>query len=581
MPHPFPTHSSILRSNRGVVRALAATLAAGALVVPASAQDERERVAIDVPSTAESFGDWLAVFATRTGLAFSRLVVDLTYEDVESLPGARGVLVTGLRVGVPVPYAEPRACTVEIDSLESTYSRLALFTGYLGEQTSTVSGLSMPLECLPPDARPFAQLARLDRIEVDTLDIDWTFDPVTARAALGLTVDAANLATIEARGELDYASVRFPLDGGGSPPSEEESLPGMERPGDQPIPVIEFGPVDLSIVDRGLVERLPPFLGMVGMPAEAIGPAVGGGLASQGVPIELATSVQEEVARFLNEGGRLAIALRPGELWYDEVERMSPPQIVAAFNPSVGNAPRPNLLSPELISKAGSSLIDPSDGDAFRIARAFLSGEGMPRNPARALEIVESAANTYDTDYAAEAREIAVEAMMAMNEDLDDAYVMAIEAGALGRPMGATLRRLEARLPPKTVVDAQRRVSEQWQTGTDGQAIVRSMGAALTEGDTGAILALARRSMAGDGVPRDFGAALFLGLLAEAGGELGASRIVERVEARAEAGEASREAWAPVIAEARDQATEVWIDGGLAAALAAREANGTSVPNAQ
>ena len=549
------------RSFRGLALATSCLLAAGIALPPteARAQNVPDAVAIDVGATAESFGDWLKLALTRTALAFSRLAVDLTYETSEIVPGTGGVLITGLRVGLPLPGLEPRACTVEVEALELTSSTLALLTSFLGSSEMVLRGVSAPLACLPPQGRFFAQMARLQEIGIDMLRLETMFDPISASADIDLELDARDLARIELAGRLDYVSLR--IDAFGTP------KPDGSDP--DPVPVIEFGPMDLSVTDRGLVERLPPFLGMAGLPLDAVAPSAAQMLRAQFGTPELATEVERELARFLNEGGRLTVSLRPGELWLDEIMHAPPREVATAFNPRVGRTTRPNLPSPELIEAATSNLVRPEQ--AITVARAFLSGEGMPRNPRRAFEAIESAARTYDTDYAGEAREIAVRALLASDGDMETAYRMAIEAGTAGREIAALTRLVEARLEPAQIVAAQKLAATQWDGSPASQALAARVVAAVGEGDTAALLDVARDFERGVGVPRDLSAAFGFALLAKAAGEVGASRIVERVEAMATADEAAREAWGDALAEARDTATEIWLQGGLARTLAARD----------
>lgn len=559
-------------ARRASVLALAAMLASPALAqeatAPARDTAPPDSVAIDVGRTARSFGEWASLFATQFALAAARFAVDLTYDSVESGPDG-AVYVNGLRIVLPVPFGPPRSCVVSVDEIASRYSTLALFTGgYLGESSARVTGISVPLDCLPPEARPMVQLARLESIEIDAVEIDTALDPVTARADIALRIDARDLATIDARGRLDYLWLRFPLDGGDETAADDE-----EAGSPDPVPSIEFGPMDVTVVDRGLVERLPPFLGMAGMPPEAVAPTLAQIVRAQVGSPELAESVEREMARFLSDGGRLALSLRPGELWFDELGRMSPSQAVAAFNPSLGASVRPEVVSPALIEAARQT--DGLAPDmALQVAKAHLAGEGLPRNPDAALRVALAHAGD-GAGGNAELRAVAAEAVLAGGGlegdravDLADAYRFAIDAGRLGHAATPLLRRMEAALPSEAIVAVQARALGEWR-GEDATAMNRRYQTALENGDTADIVAIAGMFETGRGAPRNHAEAYFLALLAEAAGEVGARRLVDRIEAATE-GDA---AWRPRLANARNSATRVWLSSGLAARVAAR-ANG-------
>ena len=554
-----------------VLRAASALAVSAALAVPSLAQEPGEPsggapepVAIDVGGTARSFGEWASLFATQFGLAAARFAVDLTYESVETGPGG-AVFINGLRVTLPVPYGEPRACVLEIDEIASRYSTLALFTGgYLGESSARISGISVPLACLPPEARAVVQLARLDGFEIDALEIDTALDPVTAQADIALRLDARDLVTLDARGRLDYLWVRFPFHDS----ADEDEQGGSP----DPIPSIEFGPIDVTLVDRGLVERLPPFLGMSGMPPDAVAPTAAQVVRAQLGDAKLAEEVEREVARFLAEGGRLALSLRPGEVWFEDLAAMSPPQIVAAFNPSLGAAVRPAIVSPEIV-EAARMREGLSPDMAVAVARAHLSGEGLPRNPAEALRIALTHAGDATRENAA-LRIVAAEAILeggrAQNGEaavgIADAYRFALDAGRLGSPVSPLLRRLEARLPATLVAEVQAQALAEW-LGDGATGLNRRYSQALEAGDTAEIVAIAGMFESGDGAPRNYAEAYFLALLAEAAGEVGARRMVERIEATA----SDEAAWAPRLAKARDSATRIWLTSGLAERVSARE----------
>ena len=538
-----------------ILRPLAATSLAAILAAAGTPAHAQQRdVAIDVERTAQSFGDWLKMAYAQLGLSMLRLVSDVRYEALEVAPGSGGLLITGLTVSLPLPDRAPRACTVTAGQVEYTTSPLAILTGFLGTTTIDLTEVEVPVSCLPEGGDRFAGMAGLDRIVVDDLNIALTYDVPSAEAEVSLRASLRDVADIEAKGVLDYAFFRFPQLG-----------PNPDGTDPEPVPVIEFGNVDLSIRDRGLTERMEPFLQMAGLDRAAVpGMAAGALTAVVGLP-DLGTAMQRELERFLTDGGRLILAARPGELWLDEVKTLTPPEIVRAFNVTVGEATRPDLPSGDLLAAFESD--DPSREQRLAIARASLAGEGFPRNPSLAIAML---GTLVEDD--AKAQALAAEAILQRrknDESLVRAYELAIEAGAGGEPVGRTLRTIEARLPAAIMQRTQNAALAAWGTRT---GLADRVSAGVASGDTAMLMDLARSFETGAGAPRHWGAAYTYALLAEAAGEIGADRIVRNIERLTTGDEADAVVWSPALDAARDRATELWTLGGLAAALAGRRA---------
>ena len=531
----------------GTIAALATALALSA--APVRAQENADPVGDAL--------EWLTVAGTQLGLVALRLVADVEFGDVEPLPGTGGVLVTDLRIAVPVPYARPRECTVTIGSYEGQQSALAILTGVLGQQSLRMTDVNVPLECLPPEARALMQVGGLTEIAVEELRLATSYDVPTAEADISLSLAMPDIADLELRGLLDYAFVRMEY------PNHEEEIfsedPYGDGPGPFPVPAIEFGPIDFTLTDRGLSERAVPFLQMAGLAVENVPQVVGEGVRGALGPVPLADDVEAELARFLTEGGRLSIALRPGTLWADELEGATPPEIVEAFNPSVGADPRPDLPDAELLAALVSGELD--DAQRVTAARAFIDGDGLPRDPGAAVELLSEMAEP-----TAEARMLIAEGLLADGDNAPEAYQQALLAGAASEDVGALLRRAEARLTPAQILEAQNLALGQW---TDEGAIETATGVAISAGDTETVLSVAKAYESGVGAVRSYERALGYALLADAAGEVGARPLLNRIERRLNATEASREAWSAAIDTARERASDRWIAGGMAAALAA------------
>ena len=534
--------------------ALAASLALGA--APVRAQETSAPFAAEASNAL----DWLTLAGTQLGLVALRLFADVEYGDVEALPGTGAVLVSDIVAAIPLPYAAPRACTVTIGSYEGRQSMLALLTGILGDQSARMTDVAVPLACLPPPARTTAQVAGLTEIAIDEVRVSTAYDLPTAEANVSLSLSVRDVADVELRAMLDYAFVRFDFtrDGG----ADERQDPFAEDDGPTPVPAIEFGPVDLTIADRGLTDRALPFLRLAGITPDQVPAIVGDGVRSALGPVPLAEDLERELARFLSEGGRLAVALRPGTLWLDEIEDASPPEIIEAFNPSVGAGTRPDVLDPgTLTAIAGGTL---ADDRRVEVARAFLDGTGLPRNPERALATLEP---VLESD--ADAQALAAEAILDAGGPADRAYGLALRAGAGGADAVTVLRRAEARVTPAQAAEGQRIAFGNWDGAPAYEAALDD---AVAAGDTLTILRTARAYATGLGAVRSYERALGYALLADAAGEVGARALAERIEARLTADADARAAWAPVIAAARAEATDRWLEGGLGLALAERDA---------
>ena len=541
---------------------LFASTTAAVLAAPALAQERRDSVPLDVIGTFGELFEQLQLFSAQVAIVSARFGADIRYDTLDLAPDGGSVVVTGLEVALPLPGVEDRSCFVSADTLEYSGSTLSLISGLFGS-TLDATNLAVSNGCLPPDAELFLGLAQLDEILFEDLSIVSDYNIPSARGEASLRISMRDIADIEMRTVADYLFARVERWG----PNEFGEEPGL-------VPSIEFGPTDITIRDRGVSERIVPFLGMTGVPAEAAPAVVGDAIATNlGLP-DLGADLEREVGRFLSEGGRITIALRPDELWLDEIEGLSPPEVAQAFNPTVGSNTRPDLPSADLLEAVSSD--NPTDEQRVAIARASLSGDGFPRNPSLALSTLEPILDAND-----EAKALTAEALLETRTGVDDtlrAYELALEVGAAGEDVGTLLRRAEARLTDELspLLGRQNNALDAWGAANDLDARVS---AAIEGGDTETLIDLARQFERGRGAPRNWQAALTYASLAEAAGEIGARSVIERVEAvLAPDGEPSGEA-RTVIRDARDRATELWT-GGLAQALIARaegsEANGAS-----
>ena len=498
-------------------------LASGAASVPAAAQAQR--------SGTSDLDDWLKVAAAQVALAAARSVADITFETSTVSPDNGGVVLTGVSIRTTDFDGRPRGCEVEIARAEIAFDVVSLAT--FGDALLRGRDVSASLSCLPPQGRLVA--VAVDRLRFDDLLLRTAYDLPSGGLDYTLRLDAPGLAEIAAEGRLDYVNVRVAGDAGS--------------------PSVKFGPATVSLVDYGTVRNAALLFGGADAAAAEAARFVRRRLGRPG----LAERVEREVARFLDEGGRLSVSIDPtDDAWLDRMERMDPADVAAVLRPGVGAAP-PARVAPRPLLRALAG--DPSPDQRLEAARAMIDGAGMPRNPRRAVALLEPLAGSGES--AADAKALLARALLADGTDLSRAYRTALDAGAGGASVRALLDRLEARLDPRTVRTAQAEALERWP-GRDTNRAAR--GAAMDEGDTLALLRDARLYAEGEGRPRHFGEALTLAALAEAAGEIGAGGLVREMERRT-----APPAFAAMRQAARDEATNLWI-GRLGPRLAEREA---------
>ena len=523
----------------------------------------------------------LGDLAFRIGLVSLRSVVDLTYDDMTVSPDG-GVTLYGLTLRLPdVVDGTERRCLVTVERADLRVVPAAILLLAEPETRMSARDVTIGPACLPVQGRDLLRAMDLPSVTVSALDIDSRYEAGPGRVKLNLRAALRDIADIEATGRLNYVSLRevgrreIVLDDNGEGYS---NTPRTNRSEPRPYrgPTAQLGPVDIAVADRGGLERLRPLLGTLGVTPEAAGQATEGFLGQIGLT-EQAPRAAAEVRRFMSEGGRLIVSLRPqGEVWIDEIANLPPPQIAAQLDPIIGAAPRRPQVSPALL--AAFDAAQPDAAQSLMIARALGTGEGAPRDVEAALTRL---APLYEAGNV-EAITLTVELLTADVERrvrragrganrtsarAAEAYAAALDLAGRGGSSAVPLDRMEAFLDAGTVRRLQDEATRAYlarinapgmgsDTGSDtGSGRGPQVDEMIARGDLQAMLDLARSLAEGRGVPRDYGAALTFALVAEAGGEIGADVLVERIE-RAMAAPA----WEPDLTKARTNASRLWFD---------------------
>ncbi|MEL7173371.1 MAG: hypothetical protein AAFN05_10470, partial [Pseudomonadota bacterium] len=94
--------------------------------------------------------------------------------------------------------------------------------------------------------------------------------------------------------------------------------------------------------------------------------------------------------------------------------------------------------------------------------------------------------------------------------------------------------------------------------------------ALIEAADVAGMRALAERLVSGRGGPRSYESALYWASLAAASGDRAAAALLRRLDSRYTSRPDEADTWANATADASERALETWVNGGLAARVAAQ-----------
>lgn len=474
--------------------------------------------------------DRLATWVVQYGIAMSRSVAEVTYTDLDISVLDGRVALTGLSVR---PYMSPGDgdCAFSTDRILLTSAPLDQLE--VGAANIDIIGLEMSPGCLSTSDRMELAQMGLDRFVLDRVQVHIEQVIATSETRVDFQAISEGLAEVAGSVDLSYFAINFL--------------------GRDPVPVAYLRHAEYEIHDQGawanIAPMLPPFIadpetlrqmlsselmgrGPVSTAPVTPQPAPGGTpqpLPGTPAPVPSKQATQDTgpveqfigelataLATFAAEPGRFALSLSPPDpvlLTEEMFEDFG--LFVSALHPSVSTADAPEITrvtaaEVEALTGEGDSgelALEPAD--RLRIARAFLTGIGAPRNTATAMQILRPLLEEND----AAAVAMALDAL----DDLDAlrAYRLAHRAAAEGnRAAFARLDMLERGL---SVADIRAVQSAEMPelTGEESAADLRRMG---------------YDAMIGLGTPRNYAHAYLYGLLALAQGDRAAASLVDEIE---------------------------------------------------
>ncbi len=497
--------------------------------------------------------DHLAGIGAQWAIAAARGVARITYTDLTVQPLAGRMALTGVEIA---PYGQPRGIDCRIGLDRAMFATAPLGQVEYSALDVDITGLSLSQDCLHlADAGDLVEMG-IDGLSFERAALSLRYDAPSGGLDAELTVLAGDLAELRATVAFDFFAVDL----------ETEE------------PVADLAFAELEVVDRGVVALASPLL-----PPEVIGvdfldqafreafpgsadpqPPVpwGGGNKSdadkrseqhQPAPSAETTDLPRTarvddltydaavaVSGFLSApDGTIALQLAPHQPVRLTEEMFEDPILFAsALNPQFvsadwTDAPR---ISADMLAAVESRGATPEA--AIETAEALLSGIGLPRDPARALAILDP--------LLAAGSERAIALTLDHLDMLapETAYRLARNAAALGdRDAFAHLDALEHDIGFARAVEIQEEAAPARNTSDD-------------------FLAQAFAAQTGIDAPRRYTDAYFYGLLALAGGDSAAERILDEIEAMGDSlTGAERAAWDAKLATVRAEATAAWLGG--------------------
>src|SRR5690625_1256102 len=289
-----------------------------------------------VPASAEEPGFGAALqtmqrMAIQYGVLFSRSFIDLTYDSITVEPGARDLVLSGLRIHPEFDWDPERGCTIGIERL--------LVADPIGfealEWTISLDGMQLPSACFQPEIAESMAAFGYDGVTIDSATIDVNYHVPSSAASFGITASIADAAEITLFADFDY--LWFRIADSGDPQDS--------------FPVMRLGSVELSVENHGLWQAVDPVLteqfggdlsavsqiAEMGM-KEAL--SEGGSRSLTAEEEEFVASVTQQIARFMRDGDRIVVSATPERsVLLNEELASSPAALIAALDPIVAAAP--------------------------------------------------------------------------------------------------------------------------------------------------------------------------------------------------------------------------------------------------
>lgn len=513
----------------------------------------------------------LTVGFLRLVVPYARMVADVRYGSLEVDGSGRGIVLRDLEVVGLGPAAQ---CTVSLGRLNLT--GLALLPSRVDPVGLHAADLRIANNCFGPNAAAIGAVLGDDAINVSQLSLQTRSETATGALAFDLAATVPQMAKIELAGNFDSFAVISPalLQELFAPGDDEDYSSYDEVPPDAPgfDPSQQFDPEAYEAPTTPAPEAMPdgdiadddapapPPTGVRGTLRSAhltvqdlggwqrIEPLVLGGQDPSAVIDNWASSEPGTPTRafedrivaaakaFVADPGVITVSVRPAApLPFDSTEWETPDDALALILPEVTNAP-PVPAVPLLALPA-------TGGDPRALGLAFARGEGAPRNPRRAIELL--------TPLQDDAEVALALADLTAASDPAAAYGHALRAAGANAPGAlAALDRAEAALPVGAILGAQLpATTELPDTAFASVEALRDAALGYEQGSSGA--------------PRSYALAWRLASLAAATGDISAQMLLDRLEARF----GSDPTWRAARDGAADQAATDWTGQDLVTRL--------------
>ncbi|RKF13014.1 hypothetical protein D6850_16055 [Roseovarius spongiae] len=523
--------------------AILAAMLGATLAGPASAQGDPRPSLMDV-ITPDNIAGSLASLAI-SGL---RTQMEVEYEHLATDVMRGVVTLSGVTLRPQLPYDQARQCEVSVERIGFDLGQPALgFTAW--SASVTVVGARANMACVEREVGLALRSAGYTELEVDRLIMEADYLHGSGEIRMNGSATVKDMTTIDlaATGAI---------------------LPRLSQYGGPGDPAIRVRRAILGIEDHGGWNRLSALIPenlrqpdvIKGLGTEELTNMLGNGGARALTATErrFIDDLMSHVADFIREPSEITIEaqLPPGGIVIEPELYESPADLLLALAPDARTAP---LAQSQLVDGALLARIDDdslTDGERLDLARALLSGTGVPRAEALVPDLLAPVANAQGDD-AAQAALLTARAQLPFAPA--EAYRNALAASS-ARLKGAIplLDALEAQLTTADVITAQ----DAHLVGTGAASPADALGQTR---DIRAVRRLALAHFTGLDAPRSYRMAYYYALIAEAAGDIGATPLREDIEARfAGRGAEVAALWTALRAKIQRQALSDWIALDLA-----------------
>lgn len=518
-----------------VLRAGAALALGLAAALPATAQQGDPR-----PGFAEVFDpNLIAGFVANAAITALRTQMEVSYEHMSTDIMRGQVALSGVRLRPFLPYDRAGQCVITIDRATLSGDPMGVALDVTSLSLSGI-GVEVALACLPSEPGLALRQVGLSSISVDRVGVEAEYITRSGDLELDVTLGVNGIGVVD----LSAAGTLLPRPG-----------PFGAMDGD---PAVRLSRAVVSLADRGGWEAVSPLIPEGLRDPEAIRQIAiqalsdlfsdGGASALGAAEVGFIEDLASEAARFAADPGEITIEaqLPSAGLVVEPRAFDKPARLVALLSLDARTAPsaREALVDPALL-EAGEL----DDAERMALATALIDGIGVPRAPARAVDLLAPLVDAGD------GTAIIMSARALADRDVTAAYGLALLAPEADGVV-SLLDGLEARMTTGDVLDAQ----------SAGDLDTSGAAAALPDGgDPRDLRRAAVAFFTGSGAARNYANAYLFALLAEAAGDIGADQFLSEIEGRFEArGDAVTDLWRERAAEIENAALALWIAEDLA-----------------